>query len=301
MDFEKAYNLILDKLEVWIRQFIKLLPNIVMAALVIVLALYLAKIISKLIGKLVHRFTDHESLINLFSNFVYLVILGIGFFSALSILQLDKAVTSILAGAGILGLALAFAFQDIAANFMAGIFLTLRRPFKPGDIVKCKEIMGKVLLINLRDTLILTFQGQTVIIPNKEIFQNSIENYSTIGKRRLDLKVGISYGDDLQKVKKVTLEAVKDISVLSDDEPPRFFYESFADSSITFILQLWFNSPDQPVFLSGRSEAIMKIKKAYDENNISIPFPIRTLDFGIKGGEKLSEMAINIEANALKT
>lgn len=150
--------------------------------------------------------------------------------------------------------------------------------------------MGKIVDINLRDTVVMTFQGQQVIIPNKDVFQNPIENYSLLGKRRLDLVVGVSYGDDLEKVKSIVLEAVQPISVRTDDEIT-FFYDEFSDSSINFEVRIWINSPEQPIWLQGRSEAIMYIKKAFDENNITIPFPIRTLDFGIKGGEKLSDMA----------
>jgi len=150
--------------------------------------------------------------------------------------------------------------------------------------------MGKVMSINMRDTIILTFQGQTVIVPNKDIFQNSLENFTLSGKRRFELTVGVSYGDDLEKVKQVALQAVKKISVLDPEEPPRVFFESFADSSINFILQIWINSTEQPIFLQGRSEAIMLLKNAFDENGISIPFPIRTLDFAIKGGQNLSEV-----------
>ena len=295
MDYQKAYELILEKLSTWIQDLIRLLPNMALAAVAVVLGFFVAKIVRKFFTRGIKKFTGQAALINLFSSFIYLMVVGIAFFIALSILQLDKAVTSILAGAGIIGLALAFAFQDIAANFISGVFLIVRRPFKPGDIIKTNDIMGRVVIINLRDTIIKTFQGQTVIIPNKELFQSNIENYSTIGKRRLDLSVGVSYGEDLERVKKITLEAVKDVSVLDTEEPIRFFYESFADSSINYILQLWFNSPDQPIFLQGRSEAIMKIKKAYDEHDINIPFPIRTLDFGIKGGEKLSEMVLHLD------
>ena len=153
--------------------------------------------------------------------------------------------------------------------------------------------MGKVITINMRDTIIRTFQGQMVIVPNKDIFQNSLENYTRSGKRRIDLTVGVSYGEDLDRVRQITLQAVKSISVLDAEEPPRLFYEEFADSSINFTLQLWINATDQPIYLQGRSEAIMLIKKAYDENNISIPFPIRTLDFAIKGGENLADTLKN--------
>lgn len=198
-----------------------------------------------------------------------------------------------LAGAGIIGLALAFAFQDITANFMSGIFLSIRRPVHEGDIVKIKDYMGKVAEINLRDTVLLTFQGQKVIIPNNDVLQNPIENFSLLGKRRMDLTVGVSYGDDLEKVKQVTLDAVKAIPGLTTDETT-FFYEEFANSSINFQLRLWVATPEQPDYLRVRSEAVIRIKKAYDEAGITIPFPSRTLDFGIKGGQPLSDIPLKI-------
>lgn len=130
-----------------------------------------------------------------------------------------------------------------------------------------------------------------VIIPNKEVLQNPIENYSLLGKRRMDLTVGVSYDADLRKVKEITLKAVEGIEALTKDETT-FFYKEFADSSINFDIRLWVNTPEQPEYLHVRSEAVMRIKKAYDENNITIPFPIRTLDFGIQGGVPLSDVVI---------
>jgi small-conductance mechanosensitive channel len=295
MDLEKAYHLIQSKLALWMREFVKLLPNLVIACIILVLGIYIAKFVRKVAYKILHRFVHHEAVSNLFSSFIYLLSIGVTLFVALSVLHLDKAVTSILAGAGIAGIALAFAFQDIAANFMAGILLSIRRPIRIGDLVKSKDVFGKVLTINMRDTIIKTLQGQHVIVPNKDIFQNSLENFTISGKRRIDMTVGVSYGEDLEKVRKVTLEAVKNITVINPDEPPRLFYEEFSDSSINFTLQVWINSTEQPIFLQGRSEAVMLIKKAYDENGITIPFPIRTLDFGIKGGKTLSEMMINTQ------
>ncbi len=154
--------------------------------------------------------------------------------------------------------------------------------------------MGKVVEVNLRDTVISTFGGQTVIIPNKDVFQNPIENYSYLKKRRFDLQVGVSYGEDLEKVRQVTLDAVKDIDGISKTFETAFFYESFGDSSINFSIRMWIDTAEQLEFKKVGSEAIISIKKAFDANGIMIPFPIRTLDFGIKGGEKLSEMGLTI-------
>lgn len=289
MDFQKAWDLIKSKIEVWMEAFIKLLPNLLIAAIIIVVGIIIAKKLSSLIGKLIRKIWDNSAVINLFESVIRLTLYGIVFFTALSVLNLDKVVTTILAGAGLLGLGLAFAFQDIAANFISGIFISFRKPLHLGDIVKVKGYMGKVLEINLRDTVVKTFQGEYVIIPNKEVFQNAIENYSMLGKRRIDLTVGVSYGDDLEKVKKITLEALKDIPNLSKDDETTLFFNEFGDSSINFVVRIWANTPEQPAFLEVSSQAIIRIKKAFDANDISIPFPIRTLDFGIKGGQTFSE------------
>ncbi|NRT12118.1 mechanosensitive ion channel family protein [Flavobacterium sp. 14A] len=293
-DLNKMSELLNDKLVSWGEMIIKLLPNIVIAAIVLVIGLYIAKFIKRLTAKLVAKISTNITLNNLFSSVVYFAFIGIVLFTVLSILNLDKAVTSILAGAGILGLALAFAFQDIAANFMSGIFISFRKPLKVGDIVQIKEYMGKVKMVNLRDTVVETFQGKTVIIPNKEVFQNPIENYTILQKRRFDLSVGVSYGDDLERVLAITHDAVKDIADLSPDDEVSVFLMEFGDSSINLSVRMWVNTPEQAVYNKVRSQAILNIKKAYDANDIMIPFPIRTLDFGIKGGTTLSQTPIQM-------
>ena len=249
----------------------------------------------KLARKLFRKVSHNPALTRLFGSVVYIVVLGVIIFSALTILKLDKAVTSILAGAGIVGLAVAFAFQDIAANFISGIFISFRRPISVGHIVKIKDYMGKVEEINMRDTKLLTFQGQMVIIPNKDVYQNPIENYSLLGKRRFDITIGISYGDDLEKVRDVTMEALKDMKGLSPDDKITMFYNEFAGSTINFVLRLWIKSPEQPDFLEVGNETIMRLKKAYDANDIMLPFPTTTLDFGVKGGTALKDMPVHVK------
>ena len=297
MDVNKAYHLITDKLITWLNELIKMLPNILLAAIVLVLGFFLAKSIKKFSSKIIKRFSDNTTLNGLFSSIIYIFFIGITLFIALTILKLNKAVVSILAGAGVIGLALAFAFQDIAANFISGVFISFRKPLHIGDIVKLKNYMGKVEEINLRDTVIRTFQGQMVIIPNKEVFQNPIENYSLLGKRRFDLTLRVSFGDDLEKVKKVTLDALIGMKGVSSPDDVTFFYNEIAESSINFSLRIWIEASEQPEFLGAGSEAIMRIKKAYQENDITIPFPVRTLDFSSKGGVSLDQIQLKTTNN----
>jgi small conductance mechanosensitive channel len=154
--------------------------------------------------------------------------------------------------------------------------------------------MGRIEAVNLRDTTLITLQGQRLIIPNKNVFQNSIENFSSTGKRRLDFTVGVSYGDDLEKVRSLVKECLANLPQRDMEKEVEVFYDEFGDSSINFKLRIWLNSVHQADYLHAKSEAIIVIKKTFDSNDITIPFPIRTLDFGIKGGEKIAELKLNL-------
>lgn len=289
MDFNNAYDLITEKLQEWSDALILMLPNLALAIIIFIISFFIAKLLHKVSESLLRKVSHNETINDLLSTIIYGVTLGIGIFIALSVLQLDRAVTTILAGAGIIGLALGFAFQDIAANFVAGIILSFRSPFRRGDIIKSQDYMGIVQKVNLRSTIIQSFQGQVIMIPNKDVFQNPLHNYTVTRKRRVDLEVGVSYGEDLDKVKRVTIEAAGKVEGKANDDIS-FFYTGFGDSSIDFEIRVWPKDISQPGYLKVKSDLILNIKKAFDENDIMIPFPIRTLDFGIKGGEKLNEI-----------
>ncbi len=285
-----AWNLITHRLVEWYQVFFINLPNVIMAVVVMIAFWLLAKLVRNLAQRLVGRFLTNSTLERLFVSLIYTSIILLGTFVALGILNLDKTVTTLLAGAGIVGLALGFAFQDIAENFIAGIIMALRRPLRIGDLVETNEQLGIVESIHLRTSELRSLQGQEIVIPNKQIFQNTLLNYSRHGHRRIDLEVGISYGDDLASVRRVTLEAVRSVKGVLTDHPIDLYFTEFGNSSINFQVRFWIEFARQTDFLGARSEAIMRIKSAFDRNGITIPFPIRTLDFGIKGGERLAEV-----------
>lgn len=292
IDFNHALELALGKIDSWVEALGSMIPNFVVAVLVLIFFFLFAKIARRISSKLLNRFSSRKAINGLFTTLIYILIIGVGLVIALNVLKLERTVTSILAGAGIIGLALGFAFQDIAANFMSGILMAIRQPIKVGDIIKTQDYMGTVELIDLRVTVLRTFQGLHVLIPNKEIFQNPITNYTKTNDVRIDLEVGVSYADDLEKVKKVVLDTVKNFPFLIKDKEFNMYYHSFGDSSINFTLVFWIDYKSNASYMSAQSDAIIAIKKAFDANDITIPFPIRTLDFGIKGGEKLSEMSL---------
>lgn len=290
MGLGKAWELLSGKVMGWARGFVLLLPNLLVALVVLVGFWLIAKLARNILLRILRRVSHSEQVNRILASSVYLLLIAIGTFVALGILGLQKTVASLLAGAGIVTLALGFAFQDIAANIMAGIYLSVQRPFRPGHIIETKDFFGVVKRIHLRWTEIRTQQGQVVLIPNKQVFENPIMNYSSTGERRVDLRLGVSYGDDLEKARRIAMSAVEEVSTRIPDREVEFFYEEFGESSIDFVVRFWIKFARQPDFLAAQSEAIERIKKAFDEAGISIPFPTRTLDFAVKGGENLAEV-----------
>lgn len=171
MEIENYYTIIVDKLTGWMEQLVEMLPNFILAILVLIAFVFVGKLIRNISRKLLERALHNRPLSSIASTVIYIIIIAIGAFVALGLLNLDKTVTSLLAGAGIIGLALSFAFQDIATNFIAGFFMAVRRPFRIGQVIHCEGHSGVIRYIGIRTTEITSFQGQEVIIPNKMLFK----------------------------------------------------------------------------------------------------------------------------------
>jgi small-conductance mechanosensitive channel len=286
----KAWNLLTAKVMGWTRDFVLLLPNLAVAVAVLVGFWLLAKLARNLLHRLLRRVSHSEQVNRVLGQAAFLALVATGLFIALGILGLQKTVASLLAGAGIIGLALGFAFQDIAANFMAGIYLSIEHPFRAGHLIASKDIQGIVKRVHLRWTEIRTPQGQIILVPNKQVFENPITNFSATGQRRVDLKAGVSYGDDLEKVRRVALQALEQVASRKPDTEVELFFEELSESSINLVARFWIDfTSKQSDYLRAKSEAIERLKKAFDQNGITMPFPTRTLDFAVKGGETLGQ------------
>lgn len=287
-DVNSALSPVLSKLETWMTDFLVMLPNILVAIVIVFFGWLFSILVGRLFSKVLGRFSSNHQINGLLITLCRGGVLCAAIFIALGVLKLDKTVTSLLAGVGIVGLALGFAFQDLAANLMASVVMSMRRPFSLGDIIETNDVTGVVKDITLRSTDIRTFSGQHVLIPNKSVFHNPIVNFSKERKRRVELEVGVSYAENLKEVEEIAKSAINELSSVeaSDIE---VFYKEFGGSSINFELRFWVPFSSQRDYLFAKSEAVVAIKQAFDAQDISIPFPIRTLDFGIKGGGLLRE------------
>ena len=290
---DDAFGRLVDKLSGWIEAAILGLPNLVIAVLIVVVAALLARLARRLVGGVVHRVGERieatRRVADLLGTLAYVAVLATGTFIALGVLSLDGVVTSLLAGAGIVGLALGFAFQDIASNFIAGVFLAVRAPFAPGQLVETNDFLGIVRAVNLRSTELDTLQGQRVILPNSAVFQNPLTNYATNRYRRVDVACGVGYGDDLDRAERVAKAAVEGLPLRDPARAVELFYTEFGDSSINFTLRFWIGETGQAAFLAAQSAAIKAVKAAFDREGVTIPFPIRTLDFDPNGGLALAD------------
>ena len=290
-DAQKVFDKITDKLSGWLDILIGNLPNFVLAVILVICTIFIAKTIKRLSARYIHKIGTNETISRFLSQLIFIAILVLGIMLALSAMDLTKTVSSILAGLGIIGLALGFAFQDTAANFISGVYITFNQPYKIGDIIQTHDgHEGSVIDINLRVTKIRTYNGPIVYVPNRYLFQECFTNFTEYRQRRVQIECGVSYGEDLEQVEKVALESARNVSSRLESEEPTLFWTGFGDSSINFTLNIWckFSGPNLD-FIPVRNEAIISLKKAFDNNDIMIPFPIRTLDFGIKGGTQLNK------------
>jgi len=288
-NLNQSWTLLSEKIFAWLDSIVLSLPNLVLVILAVLLGKRIIKMANQLTAKIAERQTPNIGVRNLIKN-VTSVILHLGLIVVLlTILGLEGTVTTVLASAGVAGLALGLALQDPLMNLFSGIIMSVKHVFEVGDFIETNGFTGKVQDISLKSTVVRMLTGEEVNIPNKLVLQAPVKNFTTSGLRRIDLTCGISYGDDLERVKEIATQAIRPLATDQVIRPVEFIYTNFGDSSINFQLRFWSNPADAWEFLDTKSNAIIALKKAFDQNEISIPFPIRTLDFGIKGGLSLKE------------
>ena len=201
----------------------------------------------------------------------------------IAIAQLGIEVAPLLAGLGIAGLVIGFALQDTLSNFASGLMILVYRPFDVGDVVEAGGVMGKVHQMNLVSTMVLTFDNQLLVVPNKQIWGGVIRNVTHQDTRRVDMKFGIGYSDDIPKAEKVLAEIVSGHEkVLKDPEPVIRLHE-LGDSSVNFVVRPWSKTDD---YWDVYWDITREVKQRFDAEGISIPFPQRDVHiYREDGGE----------------
>ena len=276
--FKESWQNMVSKLTSWLDVIITNLPNLLLAIVVFLGAFWLSKKINQWLSRILHAQVNQPSLRNLISNMISIVIIGLGMLLALNLLNLDKALTSILAGAGVAGLAIGLALQGALSNTFSGIFLSVKEILNVGDFVETNGYIGVIDEINLRFVKLREPDNNYVVIPNKMIVENPFKNYGLTKLIRTTVECGVAYDSDLQQVQQIVQEAIESVFD-QGNRKLEFYYQEFAGSSINFIVRFWVQATENMTLLQSKSLAIMAIKDAFDKQGIEIPFPIRTLHY----------------------
>jgi small conductance mechanosensitive channel len=266
--FEKWYNIVEDKLVRWVLFIIRMLPNFLLAIIVMALFIILARFVKKLVTRITHRISKSESISGLTSAIIYTIIVIVGIMVSLNILKLDKAVTSLLAGVGIIGLALGFAFQDLTANFISGAFIAFKRPFDVGHVVETNGFIGTIEDIQLRATRMKTFAGLHVMIPNKDIFQKPIINYSLTDARRIEMEFMIMNKGDLDRIQKSLEEMLQSKRSTGLVDGTHVYYSQIEDPKIKLYISVWTTSIEPNAFMKARHEVIKSVVKLLKDHQV---------------------------------
>ncbi len=255
-------------------------PGLALQLLLILLIWFAFKLLAGIVGRITRKAlaTPKIKASTLLKEFLIgltaKVVLLIGVLVILS--QLGVEIGPLLAGIGIAGFIAGFALQDTLSNFAAGVMILFYRPYDVGDFVSAGGVMGTVREMSLVSTVLTTPDNQRMIVPNKKIWGDTIQNITANPTRRVDLTFGISYGDDMGKAQGILERVVKAHPAVLADPAPNIRVHKLGDSSVDFICRPWVNTSD---YWAVYWDLTRQVKEAFDNEGISIPFPQRDVHF----------------------
>lgn len=268
-----------DKVQSMVNGFIALLPNIVLGLIVFIFFLFIASRIKVLVKRLTRNRRSARNLGLVLGRLAQGVTILIGLFIALSIVIPTFRAGDLVQLLGISGVAIGFAFRDILQNFLAGILILLTEPFQIDDQIVFKGFEGTVENIETRATTIRTYDGRRIVIPNSELFTNSVTVNTAFENRRLEYDVGIGYGDDIDLAKQLMLDAMLSVDEVLKDPAPDVLAMELAGSTVNIRVRWWVHPPRRADNLISRDKVITAIKKKLVANGIDLPFPTQQILF----------------------
>ena len=264
-----------QSIQTMINGFLKLLPKMVLGLVVFAAFYFIAVGVRSLILRVMGSSGAAQAL----SRVAHMAILIAGLMVSLVVAFPSIDPASVLGALGFGGVAIGFAFRDILQNYFAGILLLWREPFQIGDQIETSNgFVGTIQAIETRATTMKTYDGRRVVIPNSDLFTDSVVVNTALENRRSQYDVGIGYGDDIETARSLMLEAIGGIDNVLNDPAPDVLVVDIADSSI-ILRARWWTKPERGKVVRVMDEVITRVKYLLDENGIDMPYPTSTLLF----------------------
>jgi small conductance mechanosensitive channel len=252
--------------------FVGFLPNLVSALLIYIIGSWVIKFVKRFVIKVMNKREVEPTLASFLSdilNWTLKILLLITIISQLGIQS-----SSFVAILGAAGLAIGLSLQGSLANFAGGVLIITFKPFKVGDYIDAQGVGGTVDKIQIFVTRLITVDNQIIYIPNGNLSNNIIINFSQSHERRADLTIGIGYGSDMKKARELALEVMEKHPLVLETPEPIVWIKGLGDSSVDLAVRPWAKNE---VFWQMRSEILEQIKNSFDANGIEIPFPQRDI------------------------
>lgn len=269
-------SIILENVRELVRAFLGQIPNIILGIIVIAIFIFIARRMSSIVERFLSNLSDEAQIA--VSRILQWVVILLGIFIALTLIFPSVAIADLLALLGVGGVAIGFAFRDILQNFFAGLIILLTEPFEIGDQIVVGDYEGTVIKIKTRGSYIRTYDGRIVIIPNAELFTDSVVVNTANEKRRSEYDIGIGYGDDIDRAKELILEALGEISEVEKEPAPEALVVDLAGSSIN-IRARWWTEPERATVIHTHSKVLTAVAQKLSSNGVDMPFPTQVVLF----------------------
>ena len=263
----------IERIDSWIDGAVRLAPNMAIAVVVFLLFYGAAKLVRRLVIRSAES-RGRGNLGELLGGSAQTAVVAFGGLTAATIVVPSLNPGDIIAGLGVSSIAIGFAFKDILQNWLAGLLILLRQPFEIGDQIKVEGFEGTVKHIETRATVIRTYDGQKVVIPNSEIYTNAVLVKTSNDKRRSQYDIGIGYGDDIGQAVETIKKTLEGISSIETDPAPQVLPWDLAASWVT-IRARWWTDPQRADIVQTRADVIQKVKEALDAARIDMPYETR--------------------------
>lgn len=259
--------------------FVQRLPYLVVALVCLIAFYFAAKGVRSGIRRVSARRKQHQNVGLVLGRLAQGALVFLGLLIALVIALPTFKPAQLVELLGISSVAIGFAFRDILQNFLAGILLLWNEPFRIGDQIRIGEHEGEVENIETRATMIRTYDGRRIVIPNGELFTNPVTVNTAFNQRRVEYDVGIGYGDDIETARELILQSIRSVEgVIAEPAPEVLVYE-LAGSSVNLRVRWWIEPPRRKELLHSRDAVLTAIKATLVENGIDLPFPTQHILF----------------------